>query len=130
MVIRYLQILKIPRTCTRQKIWLRISFLGKQGEFLIKELIKKLQRNLTETVKFIVIYQTKKIYYLLPKKNKIPDLSRNNLVYEFTCPGCSMSYVGKTERNLATRLSEHLDHVKSAVLKHLINCDDAKTYLT
>ena len=35
-----------------------------------------------------------------------------------------MSYVGKTERNLATRLSEHLDHVKSAVSKHLIDCDD------
>ena len=42
------------------KIWLTIPFLGKQGEFLVKRLIKKIQRNLTQPVKFIVIYQTKK----------------------------------------------------------------------
>ena len=35
----------------------------------------------------------------------------------------------KTERNLATRLSEHLDHVKSAVSKHLIDCDHANYLL-
>jgi hypothetical protein len=84
---------------SRQKIWVRIPFLDKQGEFLIIKLIKKLQRNLTEPVKFIVIYQTKKISYFLPKKDKIPDVSRNNLIYQFTCPGCNMSYIGKTERN-------------------------------
>ena len=29
------------------KIWLTIPFLGKQGEFLVKRLIKKIQWNLT-----------------------------------------------------------------------------------
>ena len=53
---------------SRQKIWVKIPFLGKQGEFLIKKLIKKLQRNITEPVKFIVIYQTKRISYFLPTK--------------------------------------------------------------
>ena len=67
--------------------------------------------------------------YFLPKKDKIPDLLRNNLVYEFICPGCNMSYIGKTERNLATRLSEHLDPLKYAVSKHLIDCDDANYLL-
>ena len=56
------------------KIWLRIPFLGKQGEFLVKRLIKKIQRNLTRPVKSIVIYQTKKVSYFLSKKDKIPDL--------------------------------------------------------
>ena len=56
------------------KIWVRIPFLGKQGEFLVKKLIRKLQRNLTKPVKFIVIYQTKKVSYFLSKKDKIPDL--------------------------------------------------------
>ena len=50
------------------KIWLRIPFLGKQGEFLVKRLIKKIQRNLTRPVKFIVIYQTKKVSYFLSKR--------------------------------------------------------------
>ena len=64
--------------------------------------------------------------YFLCKKDKIPDLSRSiNLVYEFTCPGCSKAYIGKTERNLATRLSEHSDPSKSAISKHLTDCEHA-----
>ena len=53
------------------------------------------------------------------------DLSRRNLVYQFTCPGCSKTYIGKTERNLATRLSEHSDPFKSAISKHLTDCEHA-----
>ena len=47
------------------------------------------------------------------------------MVYEFTCPGCKKSYIGKTERNLETRLSEHLDPLKSAISKHLNDCEYA-----
>ena len=54
-----------------------------------------------------------------------PDLQRSNLIYEFTCPGCNESYIGKTERNLNTRLKEHLDPAKSAISKHLTDCDNA-----
>ena len=77
---------------TRPKIWLRIPFMGKQGEFLVKKLLKKIQRNLTQPVKFVVIYGTKKISYFLPKKDKIPKPLRSNIVYEFTCPGCNSSW--------------------------------------
>ena len=88
------------------RIWLRIPFMGKQGEFLAKKLLKKIQRNLIQPVEFVVIYDTKKISYFLPKKDKIPNSSRSNIVYEFTCPGCDSFYIIKTERNLATRLSD------------------------
>ena len=103
--------------------------MGKQGEFLVKKLLRKIQRNLTQPVKFVVIYDTKKISYFLPKKDKIPNTSRSNLVYEFTCPGCNGSYIGKTERNLATRLSEHSDPQKSSIAKHLSECEHANYIL-
>ena len=103
----------------RPKIWIRIPFLGKQGEFLVKKLLRKIQRNLTQPVKFVVIYDTKKISYFLPKKDKIPNTLRSNLVYEFTCPGCNSSYIGKTERNLA----------KSSIAKHLSECEHANYIL-
>ena len=76
---------------TRPKIWLRIPFMGKQGEFLVKKLLKKIQQNLIQPVKFVVIYDTKKRSYFLPKKDKILNPSRSNIVYEFTCPGCNSS---------------------------------------
>ena len=87
----------------RPKIWIRIPFLGKQREFLVKKLLRKIQRNLTKPVKF----------------------ARSNLVYEFTCPGCNSSYIGKTERNLATRLSEHSDPQKRSIAKHLSEYEHA-----
>ena len=37
---------------------------------------------------------------------------RSNLVYQFTCPGGSKAYISQTDRNLATRLSEHSDPLK------------------
>ena len=88
----------------RPKIWLRIPYLGRKGKFLVKNLVKKLQRNLAEPVKFVVLYQTKKVAYFLSKKDKVPDLQRSNLIYKFTCPGCNESYIGKTETNLNTSL--------------------------
>ena len=103
------------------KIWVRIPFLGKQGEYLVKKLIRKLQRNLTKPVK-----GTKKVSYFLSKKDKIPDLERNDLVYEFSCPGCSATYIGKTVRNLRTRLSEHAKLNTSAVSEHLTTCKHAR----
>ena len=99
------------------KIWIRIPYLGRKREFLVKKLVKKLQQNLTEPVKFVVLYQTKKISYFLPKKDKVPDLQRSDLIYEFTCPGCNEPYKGKTESNLNKRLKEHLDPAKSAISK-------------
>ena len=113
----------------RPKIWIRILFLGKQGEFLLQKLLRKIQRNLTQLVKFVVIYDTKKMSYFLPKKDKIPNTSRSNLVYKFTCPGCNSSYIGKTERNLATRLSEHSHPQKSSIAKHLSECEHANYIL-
>ena len=58
-----------------------------------------------------------------------PHTSRSNLVYEFPCPGCNSSYIGKTERNLATRLSERSDPQKSSIAKHLSECEHANYVL-
>ena len=55
-----------------------LSFLGKKYDIF-----------------FVVIYDTKKISYFLPKKDKIPNTSGSNLVYEFTCPGCRYSCIYK-----------------------------------
>ena len=64
----------------------------------------------------------KKIKFLTPR-------APINIVYEFTCPGCNSSYVGKTERNLANRLSEHSDPLKSSISKHLSEWENANFIL-
>ena len=54
------------------------------------------------------------IFY--PKRTKFLDLERNDLVYEFSCPGCSATYIGKTVPNFRTWFTEHAKLNTSAVL--------------
>ena len=110
------------------KIWLELPYLGRQGEFLVKNLIRKVRRSLKIHVKIIVVYQRKKTPFFLPNKDKISDSNEASVVYEFSCPGCGHFYIGKTERSLETRLSEHANiyfYKTSAITQHLLNCPDA-----
>ena len=50
------------------KIWLKLPYLGRQGEFLVKNLIRKVRRSLKIYVKIIVVYQTKKNTFLPAKQ--------------------------------------------------------------
>ena len=75
------------------------------------------------SVNFIVIYDNKTFSYFLSNKDKIPNLSKSNVVYEVTCPGCSATYIGKTERRLQTRLAEYTNPTKSAIGQHFHNCE-------
>ena len=108
---------------TRPKIWFRLLYVGKTGELAVKSCIKKIRRQLKISVNFIVIYKTTKISYFIFNKDRIPDLSRTNLVYEISCPGCNQRYIGKTERCLAERLCDQSSNFANcAVANHFVNC--------
>ena len=50
-------------------------------------------------------------------------MSRNNVVYQITCVGCNKTYIGKTDRCLRKRLSEHsTQHNTSAVALRFLKC--------
>ena len=71
------------------KIWIKISYLGNRDENIIKSCTSKIQRFLTKPVKFIIIYDTKRISLFVSNKDKLPLLSRSNPVYEVSCPDCA-----------------------------------------
>ena len=96
---------------------------------MVKSCIKKLPKCLKKdtNIKFIVCYKTTKMSFYTNTKDKTPLLSQSSLVYKFTCPGCSSSYVGKTERTLFERTEEHAYPSKkkndpSAIFEHLSTC--------
>jgi hypothetical protein len=91
------------------KIWIRIPYLGNRGDFLLKSCLNKIQRFLSKPVKFITIYDTKKLSYFVSNKDKLPPLSRSNLVYEVACPGCGKTYIGMTQ-SLFSTATEELQH--------------------
>ena len=78
-------------------------------------------------IKFIVCYKTTKMSFYTNTKDKSPLLSQSSLVYKFTFPGCSSSYVDKTDRTLFERTEEHAYPSKkkndqSAIFEHLSTC--------
>ena len=93
------------------KIWIKIPYLGNRGENIIKSCTSKIQRFLAKPVKFIIIYDTKRISFFVSNKDKLPLLSGSNLVYEVSCPGCGKSYIGMTKRCLSVCLKEHATQI-------------------
>lgn len=63
-----------------------IPFLVNKGKFWLKNLIHKIQRNLTQPVKFVVIYDTKNmsLYFFLENRPSSHVVAHSNIVYEFT----------------------------------------------
>ena len=78
------------------KIWIRIPYLVSRGDFVSKLCLNKIQRFRSKPVKFITIYDTKKLSYFVSNKDKLPPLSRSNVVCEVACPGCCNTYIGMT----------------------------------
>ena len=79
----------------------------------------RFQRAFTKQKKHLSFYLTKIKFWILIR----PMLFMNFRALA----GCGHSYIGKTERFLETRLSEHANinsYKTSAITQHLINCPD------
>ena len=44
-------------------------------------------------------------------------------MYKFVCPGCNVSYIGKTDRCLYTRVKEHAKSDKTEIYNHVHECE-------
>ena len=70
-------------------------------------------------VKFVVIYDTKKISLYCNVKDKVPHGQRNNIAYRIRRPGFGRKYIGKTERCLISRMNGHGTRNTEPMFKHL-----------
>ena len=107
----------------------KMPFLGRPSVFLKKELSKLIKGKFG--VDLNVAYTSCKIGDFFTLKSKTPFILLTNVVYKFSCLGDpSISYIGKTERHIATRMDEHLDRraEKSAVTSHINSCVSCATH--
>ena len=86
---------------------------------------KNISRNwdpllISKLISFVVIL-SRKYRFLTNMKDKLNKLSKSNVIYQFSCPGCESSYIGKTERTLFERTKEHVTLANSAIKGHLDN---------
>ena len=112
------------------KIFFNLNYSGETAERMVKSCIKNLYKSFKREiyVKFLTHYKTTKMSFFPSTKDRTPNLSQSSVGYKFTCPGCSCSCIGKTERTLHERTEEH--HVypnkksneQSAIYEHLSTC--------
>ena len=107
-------------------IWLKLPYIGPKGEVLVKAFVKKVRRMLKagKKVDFKIRFQTTPLSAFTGVKDHTPFLNRSNVVYEVKCPGCGCPYVGKTDRTMFERTSEHAWTDKtSTVREHIHQCE-------
>ena len=110
-------------------IWFRVPYCGEKGLQMVKSCIRKIKRNLVKDkqVNFKILFNTTKLSYFCNAKDAVPFLNKSFVVYQFKCPGCSSTYIGKTERTLFERSAEHAHYdTQSAVYNHLVTCEQLK----
>ena len=99
-------------------------FVQKVNSYYVA-LKKKLLRCLNVNVQIKTRIATTKLNSFTNTQDKVPKQNKSNVVYEFTCPKCNSSYIGKTDRTLLERVKEHAyKDQESAVNKHLNSCYD------
>ena len=86
------------------KTQLDLLYNGKLGEELVTSLIKKSKRFFKENVNIVVKCRTNKLSMFCPTKDRRSWNQKANVTYIIQCPGCHNDYVGKTDKNLATRV--------------------------
>ena len=79
-----------------------------------------------EKFNLVCRYSVTKISFFTNMKDKLNKLSKSNVVYQSSCPGCESSYIGKTERTLFERTKEHVIRADSAIKGHFDNCLNVK----
>ena len=111
-------------------VFINTDYPGEKGEHLLKKCFKKLGRSSNQKVNFVCCYSVTKISFFTNMTDKLNILSKSNFVYQFSCPGCESSYIGKTERTFFERTKEHVTRADSVIKRHLDNCSNVEHPLT
>ena len=101
---------------------INIDYPREKGVHLLKKCFKKLGRSINQKVNLVCRYSVTKVSLFTNMKDKLNKLRKSNFVYQFSCPGCKSSCIGKTERTLFERTKEHVTRAASAINRHLDSC--------
>ena len=77
------------------KIWFRVAYIGQIGEKFAKKCISKLRKCSKKELKFILMYDTKKVAFFCSNKDPVPVNLQSHVIYQFECPGSKENILGK-----------------------------------
>ena len=88
---------------------------------IITEDFKKIFDNHIPHIKVnFVFYNNFKIKSFFKIKESLPKALKSLVVYRFTCPKCSLGYIGSTKKSLSLRVNEH-QGISARTNRHLVS---------
>ena len=130
LIDKFVKAADTPRTERQDEpgeitVYLDLPYIGSTGEHLVKSFRKKMKKflNPKKKVNIKVFSKTTQLRNFTSTKDKIPVLSKSNVVYQIECPGCGVHYIGKTDRTVNERTKEHAStDAESPMKSHLQSC--------
>ena len=113
-------------TVPRMKVYLSLPYKGDNVTTVIKRRLNLAIRRTYPAASLTYIEKTTPLP-VPPRKDRVSTLATSLCVYQFCC-SCGCKYIGRTVRNLSTRIGEHIPSwlrsegtgiPKSAITKHL-----------
>ena len=65
----------------------------------------------------------RKCHFTVISKINFLMIKGTNVIHKIKCPGCNGCYIGKTERCLTTKITEHVTKETEPMFKHLSECE-------
>jgi hypothetical protein len=121
----------------KKRVFIELPYKGEEIHTIICERLNSAINRAYNAAKLVIINRTKSLP-VSPKRRSAVDTVTSHIIYEWQC-SCGHSYIGRTNRQLSTRMSEHIPkwlanqishpdyvigtegrHPASSVAKHLI----------
>ena len=94
-------------TVEKAKVFIPLDYYGRISD-KFRVTVTKLVGDIYPQIKLHLAFRNRNtIGSMFQLKDRIPTMQRSRVVYKYTCGICRDTYIGKTMRRLATRVSEH-----------------------
>ena len=90
----------------KKPVFLKLPFMGDNEPLLLKRRLRHYTGAVYPAARPFVVFNTTPVWFV-SLKDRIPAIGKSKVIYEFKC-GCGSSYIGRTDRCLSTRVTEHL----------------------
>ena len=117
--------MKQPKHAAKKfSLSLSLPFLGKQS-IIFQTKMNRIMAKYYPNIELKLYFKcTKRLSNLFHVKDITPYVLKSNVVYKYSCAGCSASYSRKTFRHLHVRICEHMgvsNLINSSLLTPLYN---------
>ena len=94
-------------TVSQKIMYLKIPFCGSYSYTLKRKICQLFKKYYPQIKLRIILDNSNTIASMFRFKDRLPNMLCSGIVYKYSCGDCGATYVGKSQRHLKTRISEH-----------------------